>query len=85
MKSSSKIFGVLLAGCLMFATSGCVVMDPAEEADYVEAEWTDELLDDAVEDAKQDAEEQEFEALDEDEPEDFPDPFNGGGTGGTGG
>jgi hypothetical protein len=68
MKSSSKIFGVILSGCLMLAAPGCVVMDPADEADYIEAEWADELLDEAVD--------QDAEAMDgPDDPGDFPDPF----------
>jgi hypothetical protein len=90
MKSSSKIFGVILSGCLMLAASGCVVMDPADEADAVEAEWADELLEDEMEGLEQGegAGDQGFEATD-DEPTDFPDPFHGtrpsGGTGGSGG
>jgi hypothetical protein len=90
MKSSRMIFGVILAGCLMFAAPGCVVVDPADEAE-MEAEWAEELLDDAVEDLEQGegAGDQELETLDEDpDPQTWPDPFdppppgNGGGTGG---
>jgi hypothetical protein len=83
VKSLGKFFGVILSGCLMLAASGCVVMDPADEADAVEAEWADELLDEAVEDELQ------YETATEEEPEpepqDLPDPFPkkqpGSGTG----
>ncbi|HWN67725.1 MAG TPA: hypothetical protein VNM90_08790 [Haliangium sp.] len=91
MKSSSKIFGVILSGCLMLA-SGCVVVDPADEADYVEAEWADELLEEGMDDLGQDeaAGSQGYEITAEDEaaPEDLPDPFGGGkrpADGGSGG
>lgn len=84
MKSTSKILGVLLAGCLMFAP-GCVVMDTADDAEYVEADWAEELLDEAVEtQVDEPAEDPKLEALDEDDDSgtnDFPDPFNGGNGG----
>lgn len=86
MKSSSKIFGVILSGCLMLAASGCVVMDPADEAAAVEAEWADELFEDAVEDEArlQEAELEQrgaaggqgYEIMEgEPAPQDLPDPF----------
>ena len=83
MKSSvmsfGKFFGVIVSGCLMLAASGCVVMDPADEAEYLEAEWADELLDEAEEQGfeDQDADHQDFEAMDGEpsDPSDFPDPF----------
>jgi hypothetical protein len=92
MKSTSKILGVLLAGCLMFAAPGCVAIDSADDAEYVEAEWAEELLDNAVESQElgEGAENPEFDALDEDgdpgqdpddDADDFPDPFNGGSGG----
>jgi hypothetical protein len=83
MKSLSKLFAVLAFSSLVL-TSGCVVMDPAEEAEYVEAEWADELLDEA-EDAElegadleegEGASDQGYETMDEIAPKDFPDPFN---------
>ena len=81
MKSSvmsfGKFFGVIVSGCLMLAASGCVVMDPADEAEYVEAEWADELLDEAVEhELEQDeaAGGQWYETATEDQPEPQPDP-----------
>ena len=81
MKSSSKIFGVILSGCLMLA-SGCVVMDPADEADYVEAEWADELLEEGMDDLEQDeaagSEWYETTTEDDPDPQDFPDPFGSG-------
>jgi hypothetical protein len=69
-----KFFGVILSGCLMLAAPGCVVMDPADEADYIEAEWADELLDEAEE---QGVEDPEFETMESEpsDPNDFPDPF----------
>jgi hypothetical protein len=86
MKSMSKFLGVLLAGCTMFAAPGCVVMDTADDAEYVEAEWSEELLDDAVEalEAGDGASDPEYDVLDEgdddddDDAQDFPDPFNDG-------
>jgi hypothetical protein len=78
MKSSCKFFGVVLSGCLMLAAPGCVVMDPADEADFAEAEWADELLDEAVEDGLEQDEaagSQWYEITsDDDEPEPEPDP-----------
>jgi hypothetical protein len=82
MTSSSKISGLILAGCLMFATSGCLVMDPADEAGSDLADWAEALLDVAAEEADwaEGAGEQDFQVLDGDG-EDFPDPFETGDDG----
>jgi hypothetical protein len=92
MKSLSKIFGIIISGALLLASPGCVVMDledPAEEVNYMEASWDEELFDDAVLDeaAPQEgnveqgegAGDEDYEVLDEggeplDDP--WPDPFD---------
>lgn len=88
MKSSRKIFGIIAAGCLMLATSGCVVMEPADEAEFIEAGWEEELLDDGADRGFEALDKGSGESTDPEDPEepadpdDFPDPFgNGGGTG----
>lgn len=80
MKSSGKIFGVIFAGCLMFAASGCLVMDPADEAEFDQPAWAEELLDDAAEWGEQAGGDHDFQVLDGGG-DDFPDPFGTGGPG----
>lgn len=92
MKSLSKMFGVIISSGLLLAFSGCVVMDledPAEEVNYMEASWDEDLFDDAVLDEAaphegnngqdEGAGDEDYEVLDEgDEPLDdpWPDPFD---------
>ncbi len=101
MKSLSKMFGVIISSGLLLAFSGCVVMDledPAEEVNYMEASWDEDLYDAVLDEAAphegnigqdEGAGDEDYEVLDEgDDPADnpWPDPFDPTRpTGGAGG